>query len=418
MNEDDAFLLQHDDRTIMRSGAPLSYASAVGEQVYTSGKHAWRFVLGHDGDVGGELLDGTPNHVDADLRDVQRRTDGRHTDVDVDTFGAFMVVGVASADAELNEGDTAWGYNPYFGRVRDAVVAYEDTHRDVYVGDIHDTGASLSKTVDVYVDMDEHSLAFSLNGHPAVDAQVSLPPAVRAWARVNGAQGQSVRLDVVPESRKGAPTAGDKFVSRALVLGQPVQAARGLGVVLGLDNEQLGRKLRSGIQAVVKEFRRHGTLQDIQNLEYVLNGVANKTLIPEHVKAAIRVGKYHGGALSADDFDHGHDGMTLDSFVAHEASRIAMLDKVHVLVLRLYTTSSFTCINNALRAGTVPHPFRMTVYYMAEAIRKLRAVGAMLEPQSFTQIVYLWRGMKDMRVTNDFLKSGGSECGCGASNSD
>ena len=35
-------------------------------------------------------------------------------------------------------------------------------------------------------------------------------------------------------------------------------------------------------------------------------------------------------------------------------------------MLRLYTSNSFTCFNEHLRAGQCPHPFRFSVYMLAQ----------------------------------------------------
>jgi len=53
----------------------------------------------------------------------------------------------------------------------------------------------------------------------------------------------------------------------------------------------------------------------------------------------------------------------------------------------------------------------MTVYYLDEALRKLRAVRASLETKSFTSETILWRGMKDTVVIDPdkFRQEGGTE---------
>jgi hypothetical protein len=60
-----------------------------------------------------------------------------------------MCAGVAHVDACLTEEDSAWGYNPYFGRVRDASPTHLDNPLEVYVGDLYE--ADSAKTIDVYV---------------------------------------------------------------------------------------------------------------------------------------------------------------------------------------------------------------------------------------------------------------------------
>ena len=103
----------------------------------------------------------------------------------------------------------------------------------------------------------------------------------------------------------------------------------------------------------------------------------------------------------------GHAGMTLDNFVQHEKSVLAQLDRVHVLVLRLYTSSSHKKFNYALRNEVQPHPWKLCVYWLSEALRQLRGVQA---PEAFTKDEDLWRGMDDMSSHQpEFLFNGGTE---------
>ena len=89
---------------------------------------------------------------------------------------------------------------------------------------------------------------------------------------------------------------------------------------------------------------------------------------------------------------------------------MAGLLRTHVLALRLYTSSSYPCFNRPLREKMKPHPFAMTVYYLSEGLKKLRAVGAQLDPEEFTHEVELWRGMADLTLDQDeFMRKGGTE---------
>ena len=62
----------------------------------------------------------------------------------------------------------------------------------------------------------------------------------------------------------------------------------------------------------------------------------------------------------------------------------------------MYTSSSYPCFNKYMRDRVKPHPFAMSVFYLSEGIRKLRAVAAQLDAQEFTQVVELWRGMSQL----------------------
>ena len=114
--------------------------------------------------------------------------------------------------------------------------------------------------------------------------------------------------------------------------------------------------------------------------------------------------------LEPGDFDLGHGGKTLADFVNHEYSRLAQLLRPHVLALRMYTSSSYPCFNRPLRERQKPHPFAMAVYYLADGLKKLRAVAAQIDPAGFTQEVVLWRGMQDLTLDQDeFTSKGGTE---------
>ena len=91
------------------------------------------------------------------------------------------------------------------------------------------------------------------------------------------------------------------------------------------------------------------------------------------------------------------------------------LSEAEFVALRLYTTIAFKVINNSLRnvvnqdaGGEQPkHPLPTTVKYIFEAIKQLRKV-ATEHPLANTRID-LWRGMRDLEVSSDFLSIGGTE---------
>ena len=55
-------------------------------------------------------------------------------------------------------------------------------------------------------------------------------------------------------------------------------------------------------------------------------------------------------------------------------------------------------INNTLRERRRPHPFRMTVYYFSEGLKKLRAVAAKLDPTTVHEVTLYSRGLPCMQV--------------------
>ena len=104
--------------------------------------------------------------------------------------------------------------------------------------------------------------------------------------------------------------------------------------------------------------------------------------------------------------------MTLADFVAAPNSREAELEEAHVLALRLYTTRAFLLINIPLRdlgrhERGEAHPLPVTVAFLAEAIRRLRAVGA--KQANARSPVVLYRGLANRTVPPAFFKEGGTE---------
>ena len=106
------------------------------------------------------------------------------------------------------------------------------------------------------------------------------------------------------------------------------------------------------------------------------------------------------------------DGMTLADFVAAPNSREAELEEAHVVALRLYTTRAFLLINIPLRdlgrhERGEAHPLPVTVAFLAEAIRRLRAVGA--KQANARSPVVLYRGLANRTAPPAFFKEGGTE---------
>jgi len=101
--------------------------------------------------------------------------------------------------------------------------------------------------------------------------------------------------------------------------------------------------------------------------------------------------------------------MRLADFASHANARTANLDVAHVAALRFYTTAAFRTINNGLRdqarySAKRPHPLPVTVALIREALGRLRAVAG--ESTEANTMVTLYRGMKDMKVENNFLQEG------------
>ncbi len=107
----------------------------------------------------------------------------------------------------------------------------------------------------------------------------------------------------------------------------------------------------------------------------------------------------------------------------HKIAKRYNLKIEHVAALRLYTTSAFRYINGPLRRSQfvskgddvkkIPHPFPITVSLIDEGIKRLRASTAQSFDGDITKSIYLWRGIKNTRIEENFLQGrrGGTELG-------
>jgi hypothetical protein len=198
-----------------------------------------------------------------------------------------------------------------------------------------------------------------------------------------------VSASIAPPSNGGEAALAvtdNKFEAQSIVMGYPSVAVLGIEAALGISPEELPDLLKKGEQAIIDEFVEHGSADDKTNLAYILNGVACQEPLPNHIRTQISTGKYHGGLLGQGDFEAGHNGWIFDKFVKHEYCRKAKLTRPHVLSLRIYTSSSYACFNVPLQDEVKPHPFKMTVYYLNEAIKKLRVVAS-LEPDVTEEVM-------------------------------
>eukprot|EP00747_Dinoflagellata_sp_TGD_P192645 gnl/TRDRNA2_/TRDRNA2_57751_c0_seq1.p1 gnl/TRDRNA2_/TRDRNA2_57751_c0~~gnl/TRDRNA2_/TRDRNA2_57751_c0_seq1.p1 ORF type:complete len:455 (-),score=84.90 gnl/TRDRNA2_/TRDRNA2_57751_c0_seq1:43-1407(-) len=206
-------------------------------------------------------------------------------------------------------------------------------------------------------------------------------------------------------------TKEDKFEMRKLVLGQSSDAAGGIEGLIGLDEDELNEMARHGLDGMRKEFEQQGDEKDKANFRYIVDGIAlEDDWMPEHVKKSIKDQKYHGGHLAPGDFDMNHKGFRLNDFVDHADAKLAKLKEHHVAALRLYTTNSFRKFNEPLRNLTHPHPFALTVYYLAQGLKKLRKVQAQLDPEGFATKSFFWRGLSNTTMDmEEFKRVGGTE---------
>ena len=161
-----------------------------------------------------------------------------------------------------------------------------------------------------------------------------------------------------------------KFSSYAsdLVTGVPKIAALGLEAYM----KQSMALPNNGVAAIEKEFKKYGTETDKKWLKYIM---------------------YEPASCLENEWgirDDGRDGVHIEWFHQHENAKIAGLTLAHVLALRLYTCPVFMSLNNPLRkflrdkSGNVVQPismaethhFPITIAFIDDGIRKLRAVEA------------------------------------------
>jgi len=209
---------------------------------------------------------------------------------------------------------------------------------------------------------------------------------------------------VIAKLEAKAGTSDDKFSATTLLLGNSKDSD--LRPLIGLDsNDVFGASMRDPFEAMKNEWHEHGTEEDKANWRYVVEGIAcDPAWIPRHVQESEKA------CNKAAEFDIGHKGWKLQQFLELDASKKAGLKIEHVIALRLYSSSSFGLFNKAMREKTNPHPIRVSVYVLHEALKKLRKVDAEENPDEYNQVKVLYRGMKDMKLNfAEFAKKGDTE---------
>jgi hypothetical protein len=176
-------------------------------------------------------------------------------------------------------------------------------------------------------------------------------------------------------------SSNSKFVASAIVLGQAEEAAHGLKELLGITTGQLGQIMIDPLSAIKKEFAASEiSAENKANLKHVLAGT--KQTVWENKKP-------------------------LAELLQHQDSKAAKLEEHHIVALRLYTTSAFSQINDSLRKRQKPHPLPATTYFISEALKQLKGVAAKLPDAHNSKV--LWRGLKNLKLSFEFLMKGGTE---------
>ena len=182
------------------------------------------------------------------------------------------------------------------------------------------------------------------------------------------------------------------------------------------DNVIFGGVMEDPVKAMKLEWRAAsrdptvGSEADWENFVYVTEGRAQTDMVPAHVLQSFESGHYHGGSITKEEFDQGHEGMGLDDFLELESSKTAKLKKEHMIAIRLYTSSSYHLFNKPMRDRMNPHPIKVSVYILTQGLKKLRQVLAAKDPKEYAKKKQLWRGMKNMALDiRKFSEEGGAE---------
>ena len=181
------------------------------------------------------------------------------------------------------------------------------------------------------------------------------------------------------------------------------QAALGIISFLKVDLFHLFDRCHNGLAAIREEWETAGTAEDQECMKYVLDQPAGSSTT-----------QFANGLR-----DQGRNGEFLRDFVDKPESKVAELNIAHVAALRLYTTHCFHSINNPLRdvSSQAPHPFPVTVFFLTDAIKRLRAVHAESKRDGDQKrgskegqpMLNLWRGMRNLKTGATFHLEGGSE---------
>jgi len=178
------------------------------------------------------------------------------------------------------------------------------------------------------------------------------------------------------------------------ITGNPMEAVLGLPHYLKVDNKTLLDSQSHGVAAIEAEVRDYGNEELEECLHYVLYEEISEKEFPNGIR------------------DQGRTETSIEDFVNHPIAKRCNLDREHVVALRLYTTAAFKYINGPLRDlnSSEPHPLPVTVAFIAEGIRRLRAE---FEVSGSAEDKFLWRGVKNTLIANDFVenKMGGTELG-------
>jgi len=186
-----------------------------------------------------------------------------------------------------------------------------------------------------------------------------------------------------------------------MVVGEFRHAAKGIEKLLAVDPYDLPKTLE-GMEAEVRalkgswECKQYGLDPEmvIAEFDYVVNQASSEKDCPQGLR------------------DQGQAGKRLEDFCMHPVAVEVGLKATEVAALRFYTSSAFAAINLPLRDQKRieegrKHPLAVVTLMVYDGIKKLRGYGA--SDASAMKSMVLWRGLKNVRVTDKFVEVGGTE---------
>ena len=202
-----------------------------------------------------------------------------------------------------------------------------------------------------------------------------------------------------------------RFAARQVLLGEPLEAARGVHSLLGLSRERLESTMSGGAVEIEREVLAHSTEQegesghpnrdedgwtDAEWIKYLRHEPASEQKLSGEQRTR----------------DKGRDGWRLADFAEHTLAKNAGLSEAQVLALRLYTSGVSRSINTPLIVGCTeekPHPLPALVGHLVSALKQLRSKAKELPFKG--KGGHLFRGMRDLDVSEEFIERGGCERG-------
>jgi hypothetical protein len=198
---------------------------------------------------------------------------------------------------------------------------------------------------------------------------------------------------VLIKSNSQNPGGGEKFLSdpKQLVVGEFKEAAKGVAHFSGFDEDDLNLQVARGLEAMQEEVEKFGNAEVLEMYDYVVNQSSSPKEYPNGIR------------------DEHRDAWLLEDFLQDESAKVAGLKRAEVAALRLYTTLVYLYINGPLRdlarvEARKAVPLGVITMLVYKAIKKLRQVNASSDSATARQV--LWRGMKDVEVTTDFMTKG------------